>query len=636
MFSRIKRSLILTSLGCAPAAIAQPARIPAPSAIQILAADFNGDGKPDLLIQQTTNSPNDISTLTVLPGKGDGTFSTPIITSISGVASVLTTADFNGDGKLDLVIDGGDLYSYIALGNGDGTFRTGPNDLIAINGRVVGVADFNGDGKPDLLSALNQNNGFAILFGNGDATFTPVGGISSDNVPESFPIVLGDVNLDGLDDIITSSTVLLSNGDGTFRYVPFHPGEGLAGPGAIADLNGDGNPDIVYAFVEGSAIADVVLFGNGDGTFRLGDFGLGSGSPQAQDTISANPAIADFNRDGAPDVAFVSTLYGLTILVNYGDGTLITPALGGPYGLNPLNNNLTGPLALADFNGDGKPDLAVVDQSAASTGTAGPTEVSVLLNSTPLQFPVILGGVVNAASGRPAPLSPGSLASAYTLPQPFALQTAASLPLPSSLENAALLLNSNPVPLLAISPRQLNFQVPWELAGTPSATISFETDASSIYPTIYRFPLQPGWAAKLATYSPGIFTMTGSGTGQGAVTTANSTAIAAPAGAFPGSRPASRGDYITILCNGLGPVSNQPASGAPALANPLSATIVTPVVIVGGIDAPVQFSGLAPGFVGVNQVNVQVPATAAVGNAVSLVIRTADGSTSNVVTIAVK
>jgi uncharacterized protein (TIGR03437 family) len=347
---------------------------------------------------------------------------------------------------------------------------------------------------------------------------------------------------------------------------------------------------------------------------------------QVQGHVS-NPVIADFDLDGAPDVVFASDLFsGVQVLNNAGDGTLVQFA-----NVFFMNGVPTSPIRLADFNGDGKPDLAVVDvPGTTSSGDLSNTEVTVLLNTAPLQFPLLLGGVVNAASGSRGALAPGSLASAYTLPQRYRLQTANILPLPRTLENAALLLNSNPVPLLALSPSQINFQVPWELTGMFSGPVAFQGD------TVYTFPLQPGWQIRLATFSPGIFTMNEQGTGQGAVTIANSAAIAAPIGAFPVSHPASRGEYITIFGTGLGPVENQPASGSPALAKPLSTTKFQPTVTIGDAAAVVQFSGLAPGFVGVNQINVQVPANAPTGDAVQLVIQTADGSHSNVVTIAIK
>jgi uncharacterized protein (TIGR03437 family) len=96
-----------------------------------------------------------------------------------------------------------------------------------------------------------------------------------------------------------------------------------------------------------------------------------------------------------------------------------------------------------------------------------------------------------------------------------------------------------------------------------------------------------------------------------------------------------RGEYLSIYCTGLGPVANQPVNGAASPANPLSTTMNTPAVTIGGVAAPVSFSGLAPGFVALYQVNVQVPDNAPTGNEVSVVL-TIGGATSNTVTVAVQ
>ena len=617
--------------------LGQATSILAPNAIQVIAGDFNGDGKPDLLIQTA-------DTITVLPGKGDGTFANPII-SQNGLfcfESPLAVADVNQDGKLDLIcLSANTAHSNIALGNGDGTFRTGVTQLLVAPGNIAAIADFNGDGKPDLVVNYNHTNaefgGYGIYFGNGDGTFTAgaiLGGPSGPNTC-GIVVLVGDVNHDGKADIVGECSVFLGNGDGTFRGLGFRFLTSPAAGGAIADLNGDGNPDIIYTEVGGQVVAVSVFLGNGDGTFHLADYVLTPGSEQVEGEVS-NPLVADFNQDGAPDVAFASNLFpGIAILTNNGDGTV------SPYGTGSPGLTLSGvpavaipssgfsPITLADFNGDGKPDIAVIDHSTATGTPTAVTELTVLLNTTPLAFPILLGGIVNAASGSHSPLAPGSLASAYTVQQPYQLQEANILPLPTALQGASLLLNSIAVPLLAIGPQQINFQVPWELAGMSSATIAEANRVGSV-----------GTAGKqhlvmLATFSPGIFTINGRGSGQGAITIANSSTIAAPVGAFAGSRPAAIGEYITIYCNGLGPVSNRPVSGAPASGR-LSITTSTPSVTIGGIAATVQFSGLAPGFVGVNQVNVQIPPNAPAGRSVPLVIRTSDGSLSNSVNLAVQ
>ena len=136
---------------------------------------------------------------------------------------------------------------------------------------------------------------------------------------------------------------------------------------------------------------------------------------------------------------------------------------------------------------------------------------------------------------------------------------------------------------------------------------------------------------------PAIYSAYANGMGQGAVLIAGTSSLAAPAGAFPGSQPVQSGQYISIYASGLGPVTNTPADGAPAPTAPPFATMtLTPTVTIGGVQAPViQYMGLAPGLVGLYQLNVQVPPGVPSGNAVQVVIAIA-GSTSNAVTIAVQ
>jgi uncharacterized protein (TIGR03437 family) len=147
----------------------------------------------------------------------------------------------------------------------------------------------------------------------------------------------------------------------------------------------------------------------------------------------------------------------------------------------------------------------------------------------------------------------------------------------------------------------------------------------------------PPQTVTLASAGPAIFTLNAQGTGQGVIQIAGTPAFAAPAGSIPGvqTRPASKGEYLTIYCNGLGDTTYRPATGAAALSFPLSATLLQPTVTIGGIPAAVSFSGLVPDLVGVVQVNVQVPDNALTGNALPLVL-TAGGVSSNSVTVAVQ
>jgi uncharacterized protein (TIGR03437 family) len=170
----------------------------------------------------------------------------------------------------------------------------------------------------------------------------------------------------------------------------------------------------------------------------------------------------------------------------------------------------------------------------------------------------------------------------------------------------------------------VNLQIPWELSGQAQASVLTTVGAV----------LSNQQAVSLAPFAPGLFTLKGAGSSQGTVVIAGTPLFAAPQ-SVPGSRPAHPGEFILIYCTGLGAVSNQPATGMATQAMPVSVTIATPTVTIGGIVAQVSFSGLAPGAVGLYQVNVQVPVGAPAGDAVPVTL-SIGGVDSNTVTIAVQ
>ena len=311
-------------------------------------ADFNGDGKPDIL-EQTTG------TLVVLLGKGDGTFESPVNTSSGATLLVLTAFDVNGDGKPDVVaITASSLVVY--LGKGDGTFgepistNLGAGQLTSL----VALGDFNGDGKVDVaVSVLSFTTpGTGILLGNGDGTFQPV--VFPSNLATFQTQSVADVNNDGKVDLIASSgQVALGNGDGTFNVLPATPCQGTGGTatcvlGAVADLNGDGKPDIVVYNQQNTLLAQIYL-GSGDGTFT--DFS--NYLPQmilynAMAPLSAGLAVGDFNSDGKPDIAFDDS-----VLIGNGDGTF-----QGIFAA-PAPGSVTDVAAAGDFDKNGTIDVAM-------------------------------------------------------------------------------------------------------------------------------------------------------------------------------------------------------------------------------------------------------------------------------------
>ena len=258
----------------------------------------------------------------------------------------------------------------------------------------------------------------------------------------------------------------------------------------------------------------------------------------------------------------------------------------------------------------------------------------IAINSGPPVAPAVsANGTVNNASFAVGsnPLAPGTISAIFGTN----LNDGSAMPsssfgsngkLITTLGGASVTLNGISAPLFSSFSGQLNVQIPMELAGATSASVVVTVGGQSSPPR--NVPLGPA--------SPGIFTIPSGGTGQGAIQIANTTIFAAPTGSISGARPAARGvDFLTIYCTGLGAVTNSPATGAPAPSNPPAATIATPQVTIGGIPATVTFSGLTPDFVGLYQVNVQVPAASPTGNAIPLVL-TIGGQQSNTVTIAVQ
>ena len=224
-------------------------------------------------------------------------------------------------------------------------------------------------------------------------------------------------------------------------------------------------------------------------------------------------------------------------------------------------------------------------------------------------------------------MAPGSIASVYGDFLLGAPSTAQAVPLPTNLGGLSLAfytplsLAFGPIaaPLFYASNGQVNLQIPWEAAGqsqvSVSASLGGQTGAAQTF--------------DIAPFAPGIFSMNGQGNGPGAVLD-TSYQLVTP------SNPAGAGvTTILIFCTGLGAVSNQPPTGEAAPGGPFAETPTKPTVTIGGATAQVSYSGLAPGSVGEYQVNALVPADAATGDAVPLVI-SMGGVQSNTVTIAVQ
>ncbi len=252
------------------------------------------------------------------------------------------------------------------------------------------------------------------------------------------------------------------------------------------------------------------------------------------------------------------------------------------------------------------------------------------------QAPVVSqGGVVNGASFALDQLdkrvAPGSIISIFGSNLASSPAFADSIPISTALGDVeSVTFNGVAAPIIFAAPGQINVQLPWETVAPSGGT----SDVPVVVTRKSAGASQP-IQTPIGQYSPGIFTAPASGAGQALALIYPDNAIAGPVGSIPGriTRPAKPGDILQIYATGLGPVTSTPKDGASPTGT--SSTTVKPVVMIGGSTASVQFSGLAPGFVGLYQVNIQVPQSAPIGDAVSLQIEIGGARSTKQATIAV-
>jgi len=366
---------------------------------KLAAADFNGDGNLDLV---TPGS--------VLLGNGDGTFQAPVLLHAGDVPGLVATGDFNTDGRPDIALGSLDNLDITVLLNQGG--RLAPTPSFPVSGLAVNVAtgDFNGDGLDDLAVVSSNSGTVGVLLSNGHRTFSPSAELS---VPGAATVLVRDFNRDGHLDLAvgTSTQVFLffGAGNGTFTAGPVYDLSTYCtifdiSPGPMpcfvaGDFNGDGILDLAGA--NGPAGTISVLLGNGDGTFRTGT--TFSSGPNPLRLVAAN-----FGGVGGQDLAVANYIDGVSIFLNQGNGTFGSP-IHISVGTNPVSlaaadlngdgitdlvvGDCTSPvvwillgsdggafgaptpvsvdscpvsLAVADFNLDGIPDIAAANIMANS------------------------------------------------------------------------------------------------------------------------------------------------------------------------------------------------------------------------------------------------------------------------------
>jgi len=343
---------------------------------RLAAGRLNGDTNMDLVVCQW-NYPG----VTVLTGNGDGSFTVKTNYTTGSGAWSLALGYFNSDTNLDLAVANYDANTItVFTGTGDGAFQVRSNYAVGVHPYHLVTGDFNNDGKTDLAVPILNSGNVSILLGNGDGSFQPPVNYASGSGPVYAAV--GDVNRDGKQDLVVANyyadtvSLFLGNGNGTFATAVTLATGHTPHSVLLRDLNGDGKLDL--AVFNGGDNTVSVMFGNGDGSFQP-RVNYGAGTSEGYELLAA-----DVNGDGWPDLV-VGGYYNSVIVVfpNHGDGTFDSPTV------YSMGSRIVG-LAAADFNNDGRMDIAAASDSGNAVWT-------LLGNNTE---PVAADGLLRTTAGR--------------------------------------------------------------------------------------------------------------------------------------------------------------------------------------------------------------------------------------------
>ncbi len=321
---------------------------PNPNGLALAAADLDGDGYPELILAGG-------SAVGVLRNQGDGTFAPPVYypAESAGYPGSLVVGDVNGDGHADVAVSGGSGVM-VFLNQGDGTLGAAVTYAAGASPATLALGDLNGDGEPDLIVA-DQATGVSVLLNQGGVFAAPV----SYPVPGALAVGIGDMDGYGKLDVIVAGvaggvsatqglSVLRGTGGGALAPAVEYPAGTAPRALIVADLNGDGRPDLVTwdLATSDSAGANLgVVLNRGDGTLIVA-------LPEALPWAPVQATAVDVDGDGKPDLVVISPQGDVWVQLGEGDGTYGAPShyalTGGPTSV-----------AVGDLNGDGEPDLAV-------------------------------------------------------------------------------------------------------------------------------------------------------------------------------------------------------------------------------------------------------------------------------------
>jgi hypothetical protein len=536
--------------------------------------DANGDSIPDLVVANACGSelPDGTcagGTVSVLLGNGDGTFQAATTYPTGGFSSFnVIAADANGDGKTDLIVSnacGGDVSCNgtktmsVLLGKGDGTFQPALiSNVSTLSSQSLAVGDLNGDGYLDAVTLLCGPNCFAgtgkvaVQFGKGNGQFkAPV--LYSSGGQDPVSVSVADLNHDGHLDIVVANcsletgqdpcpgtgglAILMGKGNGTFA-APVTYDTAVETPRAltVGDVNGDGIPDIVVSAEQCAVCSNQggisILLGKGDGTFQ-------PAVTFASGALDANAVqLADLNGDGKLDLLVSNTQvsYGavhsaVSVLLGNGDGTFQSPSVYDPGGFT------SDAVAAADVNNDHKMDAVVVDDCSSQTTCSSGSLVGVLLNNLPPHSPttVDLTPSLNPVGLRKNAIYTANVHSGYPGPVRGTVTFA---------EGKVILQTSKYVGT------DVSYTAAYNSIGSHSITTTYSGDADSagsVSPTLVEYVAGPSFVGLISSLNPSFV-------GQAVTFTAH---VSSNYGSIPDGEP------VTFL-DGAVALASVPLSGGTA------------------------------------------------------------------------
>jgi uncharacterized protein (TIGR03437 family) len=600
----------------------------------VAVGDFNGDQISDVAVVNPYSN-----TVTVLLGTLTGALVPPLTTGTQTPSAPIKTGNLpssvaagyfvTGNTTPDLAVTNlEDGTVTILLGDGTGNFSLGVTVMVGKEPTAIAVSDFDQDGNLDLAVANAGDGTVTVLFGDGKGNFSSSKYSTISAIPVGKrPMSIAAGNFGGFPGIAVANQM-----DGTVTVVSIVPGMTgfIAGPPrtfpvllgfinppypypsgiAVADVNGDGYPDIITANDGTNNIS--VLLGDGRGGFTFA-----AGSPIAVGASPMAVTAADFNGDGNPDLAIANYGSG-TVSVLLGNGTGgFTAASGSPFasGASPAS------VAAGDFNGESKPSLAAANQSDNT--------VTILLNGTTPPMTVVSGASFTA------PVSPGSVISIFGKGLASAAATPASTPTTLTLNGTSVTITysnnmQDVLQLYMVSPTQINAVIPMNpyAETTPSSGFVNPVPGLATLSVITPTGTQTS-QVEVAPYAPALFAANENGKGVAMATftnalleTSNTYLCTGTTSGMCVALPLDLSDGGTLTLNATG-LNN---------ATDVTVTVGSETVMV----APVPQTGMP----GMYQLNAQLAANPLIRGIVPvlLTVTTQQGAVvmSNVVTVLVQ